>query len=208
MRHTVAASAKRHCPAARRLNAKKGRPRGRLWRPRKLLHPSWPGAKTPSTPPSPMAGRGNRWSRRRRGGGGRGESMRPRESEGTANGGDEDDDGAVRSEGSGPQSLTRARPHPGADCALRTQPVKRQCASRTRPVKRRMPPKHPALPPQYTPIACRATKCPSPTATKGSTNGSSPSLRIGLGISSTSNERSRCRRCGSAIGTAAISFFV
>ena len=52
--------------------------------------------------------------------------MRPRESEGTANGGDEDDDGAVRSEGSGPQSLTRARPHPDADCALKTQPVKRR----------------------------------------------------------------------------------
>ena len=40
------------------------------------------------------------------------------------------------------------------------------------------------------------------------TSGSSPSLRIGLGISSTSNERSRWRRAGSAIGTAAISFFV
>ncbi|KAG0924118.1 hypothetical protein G6F32_014039 [Rhizopus arrhizus] len=43
----------------------------------------------------------------------RGASISPRESEGTAAGSDEDDDGAVRSEGSGPQSLTRA-PRPTA----------------------------------------------------------------------------------------------
>ena len=48
-------------------------------------------------------------------------SMRPRESEGTAADGDEDDKGAVRSEGSGPQSWPRAPQAPDATGAPRTQ---------------------------------------------------------------------------------------
>ncbi|GLK97363.1 hypothetical protein GCM10008164_51070 [Achromobacter xylosoxidans] len=38
--------------------------------------------------------------------------MRPRESEGVAEGGDEDDEGGVRSERSGPQSRARAASRP------------------------------------------------------------------------------------------------
>ena len=50
----------------------------------------------------------------------RGESISPTESVGKAEGLDEDEDGAVRSEGSGPQSLTRAFRATGAPGVLRT----------------------------------------------------------------------------------------
>ncbi len=50
----------------------------------------------------------------------RGASISPRESVGVAEGEDEDDDGAVRSEGSGPQSLPRAWQAPDVTGVLRT----------------------------------------------------------------------------------------
>ncbi len=54
----------------------------------------------------------------------------------------------------------------------------------------------------------RATKCPGPTSTSGCTAGSSPMARMGLGMSPSSSARLRWRRAGSAMGTAAMSFFV
>lgn len=77
----------------------------------------------------------------RRGPGGCGESISPRESEGTAAGGDEDDDGEARSEGSGPQSLTRSPQPPAAASVLRTNSPSKEPA---------VPSKEPAtLPPRY-----------------------------------------------------------
>jgi len=46
--------------------------------------------------------------------------MRPRESVGKAEGLDEDDNGAVRSEGSGPQSWALAATPPAPPCGLRS----------------------------------------------------------------------------------------
>ena len=81
----------------------------------------------------------------------RGESMRPRESEGTAEGGDEDDDGAVRSEGSGPRSLTRAPSPPTRRTPSAPTPQQRQIKQRSAP-----PPRHdkpPRTPPPTEPRA-------------------------------------------------------
>src|SRR6266545_4762756 len=60
----------------------------------------------------------------------------------------------------------------------------------------------------WPPTRCVATKCPGPTATSGATTGSSPTVRIGLGTSSDDSSNLRCRRAGSAIGTASISLRV
>ena len=67
----------------RRPNAKKGRPRGRLWRPCKTFRQATPVARMPSTPFAPASFTGYGWSVWRWGEGERGESMRPRESEGS-----------------------------------------------------------------------------------------------------------------------------
>ena len=58
------------------------------------------------------------------------------------------------------------------------------------------------------PTACLATKWPGVTSWSGSTTGSSPSARIGLGRSSAASSRRPWRRAGSATGTAAMSLRV
>jgi len=107
----------RAAPSSRRTPtayAKIGRPRGQS-----LRAPQNP----PLTPRSSSATSLAIRSPRRVAGGRGGPSMRPRESEGTAAGCDEDDEGAVRSERSGPQSLARrAHPPPAAGAPRRPPP--------------------------------------------------------------------------------------
>ncbi|MNV11977.1 hypothetical protein D3C71_1025600 [compost metagenome] len=119
--HLTAGPIENHSPPARkrpprrRINdayAECGRPRGRIRRAPKI-----------SSVIGNLAAREPRRRSSSPGSGGwRATLMRPRESEGKAAGLDEDDDGAVRSEGSGPQSWARATHPTPATGDLRSSP--------------------------------------------------------------------------------------
>ena len=78
---------------------------------------------------------------------GRATSMRPTESEGVAEGEDEDEEGAVRSERSGPQSWALAPLAPPPAGGLRRSPDTRHYNRHSKPTSRRPDPATPATTP-------------------------------------------------------------
>jgi len=86
----------------------------------------------PDHTPSSASGQDTR-SPSSRAPGWRATSMRPRESEGAAAGGDEDDEGAVRSERSGPQSWALATQAPATTGGLRNEALPKARTQKKRP---------------------------------------------------------------------------